>query len=274
MTELIGIDPRSDWPRLIAMDMDGTVAGADHMPSSFTEQVLSRLTPLGIKGVIVTGRSERSALGTSRSAGLTGPVISANGAMVTEPSTGERLWFQRFEPDAARHAVEVAGRLGANPMVWAPEQWFVEREDENTAILTDILEQEPTMLAFDEVIANNPVVKIMLGGSRELLDEIGPELEAEVPGMTRSMDQYYESAPPHATKAEALEFILDRLGISFDQVWGFADGGNDVGWMSLITGRRLAMANARPEVKDVASEIIGHHAEDGVAHYLVEHLGL
>lgn len=274
MIDVTGNAPNSDLPALIAMDMDGTVAGLDHAPSAYTEEVLRKLTPLGIKGVIITGRSERSTLGTARSTGLTGPVVSANGAIVTEPATGERLWLKHIDPDAARHAAAVAVRLGTNPMIWTPDAWFIEHEDENTATLTDILEQTPQFAAPEDVIANHPVVKIMLGGDPQLLDEVGPELEAEVPGMTRSMDQYYETAPPQATKAEALQFILERLGIGLDQVWGFADGGNDVGWLSLVRGRRLAMANARPEVKAVASEIIGHHADDGVAKYLVEHLGL
>ncbi|MGI5951989.1 MAG: HAD hydrolase family protein [Brooklawnia sp.] len=274
MTEKPASSPRAGHPALIAMDMDGTVAGLDHVPSPYTEQVLQQLTPLGIRGVIVTGRSERSALGTSRSAGLSGPVISANGAMVTDPGTGERLWLKQFTPEAVVHTVAVAKELGTNPLVWTPDTWYIEKTGHDTDVLTDILEQQPTLCSFDEVLDGLSVVKIMLGGAPELLDQIGPELEERVPGMTRSMAQYYESAPPNSTKAEALLFVLDLLDIAPDQVWGFADGGNDVGWFSLVQGRRLAMANAMTEVKTLATEIIGHHAEDGVARYLVEHLGL
>lgn len=272
MTEIPAVRP--DRPTLIAMDMDGTVAGADHVPSAYTEQVLALLTPLGIQGVVITGRSERSALGTARTVGLSGPVIAGNGAIITEVDSGERLWFKHFTAQEAARVARISNALGTNPMAWGADGWFIEREDEHTDVLSVILDQLPVVRPFDEVFGTVPIVKFSLGGSPELLDEIGPQLEAELTGMTRSLPTFYESAPPNATKADALAFVLDRVKVDAAEIWGFADGGNDVGWLSMIKGRRLAMANARDEVKAIATEVIGHHAEEGVARYLVKHLGL
>lgn len=119
------------------------------------------------------------------------------------------------------------------------------------------------------MIAAEPVVKVMLGGDPALLDALGSVIEARVPGMVRSMRQLYEVAPVGATKSEALVFVLQTLGIAPEAAWGFGDSGNDVGWMSLL-GRAIAPANAFPGVLELADVVIGHHAEDGVAQYLVE----
>ena len=45
------------------------------------------------------------------------------------------------------------------------------------------------------------------------------------------------------------------------------DGGNDVGWLSMI-GWPIAMGNARDEVKEVARLEIGHHLDDAMATFV------
>jgi len=87
------------------------------------------------------------------------------------------------------------------------------------------------------------------------------------------MSTFFEAAPAGASKAEALHRVLARLRVEPHACLGVGDGDNDVTWLSLV-GEPVAVANARPAVKRVATTHIGHHDEDAVAAFLVERLGL
>lgn len=256
-------------PVLVALDVDGTITGADHVVSEFTVDVLSRLTPAGVAGVIITGRSERSAVAVARSVGFRAPVVSCNGALVTDPVTSQRLRVRNMDPSVASSAVWTAHECGCDATVWTADAWYVESPSDTSELLSVLLGERPGIRPLEAVIAAEPVVKVMLGGDPALLDAVGPVIEARVPGMARSMQALYEVAPPGSTKREALAFVLQALSIAPEEAWGFGDSGNDVGWMSLM-GRAIVPANAFPEMLDLADVVIGHHAEDAVAQYLLD----
>ena len=256
-------------PKLIAFDVDGTIDGADHALSGRTVAALQRLAGLGIAGVIVTGRTERAALRVVRQVGFSAPQVSTNGALVTDPVTGERLWYKSMDPADARLAVKAARRAGASPNVWSADAWYADEDSPTNRLLTVLVGEPPIIQPLDEVIEQQAIVKVMLGGEPTLLDNAG--LTGVIPGMARSMPEFFEAAPIGAGKQEAVAFLLGRLGINRRDVWGFGDGGNDAGWLSLV-GRVFAPANARPEVKALAEQVIGRHDRDGVAEFLEQAL--
>ena len=260
-----------DLPELIAVDVDGTIAGADHVPSARTVAALRRLAGCGIAGVIVTGRSERSVLRLADELGFTAPQISCNGALITVPATHERIWQRSMAPADARRAVAAAHRAGATPCVWSADAWYTDEDTPGSRLLTTILEEPPVMGPLDDVIAQVAVVKVMIAGEPDTLDASG--LAGVIPGMERSMSWFFEAAPAGAGKKEAMEFLLDHLHVDPQAAWGFGDGGNDVGWLGLL-GRVFAPENARDEVKAMADQVIGHHASDGVAEFLERTLGV
>ena len=77
--------------------------------------------------------------------------------------------------------------------------------------------------------------------------------------------------PYGASKAAALHWLLERWGLSLDEVIAFGDDVNDVE-MVAEAGLGVAMANAVPEVKAVADRITTTNDEDGVAAVLEEFL--
>ncbi len=256
-----------DRPALIAVDVDGTIAGTDHLISPRTREVLSRLYPAGIAGVVVTGRAEWVTRRIARSIGFRAPAISSNGAVISVPDGGEKLWVRHVDPDDAAHAVSVARAHGAEPSLWTTDAWYADQDGSSIDLLNVLLECPPQRRRLEEVIATEDVVKIMIGGSPELLDEIGPSLEASVPGMVRSMSAFYEAGPADITKREAMAFLLESLEIDPADAWGFGDSDIDTGWLSLL-GRAVATSNAFPGVLDIADVVIGHHGDDAVADYL------
>lgn len=254
-------------PAAVAMDVDGTLAGADHVVSRRTAEVVSRLGSHGVTAIIVTGRTERSALALARSLGLTAPVIACNGAMTTDPVSGRRLQVCAIGRAAAEVARASAEAHGCEPVFFTVDHPCAGRESVHTRLLSTLLGEPVAIGPLAEVIDHETVVKLMIAGEPDLLDAVGGALEAANVGLERSMPMFYEAAPPGASKREALAQVLGRLGIPPQDCVGIGDGGNDVAWMSSV-GRAVAVSNARPAVLAIADEVIGHHADDGVAAYL------
>lgn len=257
--------------RAVVMDVDGTLAGADHLVNERTRRAVARLEEAGLTGIIVTGRTERAAVTLALSCGLAAPVISAGGAVTTDPSSLERLHIARWSPSKVWHVVEVARSWGCQPMLWTIEHSYAEAESPFTELLCRLVGERVRITPFRELVAHQEVIKIVVSGKPELLDEVGRHLEKAVPELKRSTREFYDAPPPGSSKGEALDKVLARLGIQHEQCVGIGDGDTDIEWMARL-GHPIAMANASSGVRAISAEVIGDHDEDGVARYLEESL--
>ena len=73
------------------------------------------------------------------------------------------------------------------------------------------------------------------------------------------------------SKANGVKHVAERSG--FEEVIAFGDGDNDISMFEFAT-ESYAMDNADEELKDIATKIIGHHDEDGVARFLRDRFNL
>lgn len=81
--------------------------------------------------------------------------------------------------------------------------------------------------------------------------------------------------PEGVSKASALQFVLDQLGLTMGDCIAMGDGLNDVEMLSSV-GKGCIMANANPRLMKRLPdlEVIGSNHEDGVAKKLAEVFGL
>ena len=72
------------------------------------------------------------------------------------------------------------------------------------------------------------------------------------------------------TKGSGILHALESLGIPVAESFAFGDGVNDIEMMQTV-GLSIAMGNAQPQVKEIASETVPSVDDDGVA-WGIEHL--
>ncbi len=90
--------------RLVALDVDGTVAGAGDEVTGETVRAIGRLRDAGIRVVLATGRSHAEVMPVWRQLALPeadSPVIVVGGAMVSEPLSGRTVYQKGIAPDLA-----------------------------------------------------------------------------------------------------------------------------------------------------------------------------
>lgn len=79
--------------------------------------------------------------------------------------------------------------------------------------------------------------------------------------------RYLEACSSEASKHNAAKFLREEYG--FDKVVSFGDNLNDLPLFA-ASDESYAVANAKPEVKEKASAVIGGNEDDGVAKWLLE----
>ncbi|WP_420121900.1 HAD family hydrolase [Nakamurella sp.] len=251
----------------VVLDVDGTIAGADHRVSARTSRAMGALDESGVPVVLATGRTRANVRDIARAAGLRSAQISCNGAVITDPQTGADIWV-RTVPESDMTAMIEVHRTTGRPLTWWTAGEIYATDERLARTMADINESE-VRLGTPDQIEPGTVVKTMIFGTRDELDAVAPVMARLVPRAMRSMDEFWELSGPDASKWTALEFLLDRLGIDPALAAGAGDGGNDAVWMQRI-GTPVAMGNARPEALAAARATIGRHDEHGAAEFLEE----
>ena len=82
---------------------------------------------------------------------------------------------------------------------------------------------------------------------------------------------FLEFSHPEANKQMGLRLWAELVGCTSEEVTVFGDNLNDTG-MFLEAGRKVAVANAHPDILLLADEIVASHDEDGVAVYMAAHM--
>ena len=257
-----------DTPRLIASDLDGTLVRSDGTVAGRTVAVLARAEEAGIPFVMVTGRPPRWMAEISRMTGHRGIAVCANGALVYDLHTEQVVESFLLTEDAANEVVAALRRV-------LPDIAFaVERPDLGFA-------HEDTYVPSWEDPAHRPkpVGQLVTGGVVKLLARhrgLGPdellaaarEAVGERATLTHSSnDGLLEVSAAGTSKATGLAVLAREHGVAPEHVIAFGDMPNDLPMLAWA-GHSVAVANAHPEVLDVADEVTASNNDDGVAKVL------
>jgi Cof subfamily protein (haloacid dehalogenase superfamily) len=264
-------DSRANWlPRLIAIDLDGTLLGAGFAVSRRSALVLSRVAATGAAIVLVTGRQQRRLARVFAELGMRYSAICANGAIVYDPTDELPRACRMLEP---AQALQVCQRLReqAPDVMFAAEVdygrrvlhypgWPVHNDDRDSAFTVGLEELTATQ-----------VVKLQACAPGQNSDSfgklvtytVGDLVEATCPGY----DGLVEMTQRGVTKASALAALAAELDIDPANALAFGDMPNDIS-MLRWAGRSVVVANAHPEARAAADDITLSNLDDGVAVYL------
>ena len=206
------------------------------------------------------------------------PVILYNGAIMLDNASGKRLLTNFFRPE---EVADVRCRLtgaGVFPIVYA----FVDGR-ERFSVFPEAT--SPGVLSFCETRRGDVRTRIVHSADELFAGEvfyftcIGDGLSPLYDAMKHAyhcvsqIDLYdglpwLEIMPQTATKAHAAVQLKEHLGC--DRIVAFGDGKNDIELFQ-IADEAYAVENAAPELKQIATAVIGSNEDDGVAKWLIEH---
>ena len=260
-------------PRLVALDIDGTLFQAPH-GSSVVEETISprmraavdRVVEHGVPVVLATGRSTfgitsvLEMLELERGADQV-LAVASNGSVtfsyppveVLDTVTFDASEVVRMLLDHLPEALVAVEEIGVGYRV---NRHFPEGE----------ITGEMTLQSVDELVAH-PVTRVVIRDPNsseqdfvELAEKVGLHGINYYIGWTAWLDL----APDGVSKASGLGSVCRRLGIASSDVLAIGDGRNDIEMLEWA-GRGVAMGQAPDEVRQAADDVTGQVEDDGAA---------
>jgi hypothetical protein len=268
---------RDGLPRLVALDVDGTLLTSDHRVSPATREALGRARERGVEVLLATSRGPRALAPVLVEAGLAEAVdgapavfVASQGAFTGSRDAEGRLVVIRHRPmplGAAREVVAAAAGRGLAVSWFAGDLWCVSHLD--ATIEAEALVVRDVPVVRDLLAEGTPPEKLMiisaeLGALGDLAASLPPGLLAQASNPT-----YLEITAAGVDKAAAVREWCASRRIEARDVVAIGDGPNDLALFA-FAGRSVAPANARPEVLAAATWVTAGNDEDGVAQALIK----
>lgn len=255
--------------RLVASDLDGTLLTSAEQVSPRTVEAIGRAVASGLWVVAATGRQVTQLPEALTASGVT-HAVGSNGAIGADLTTGEVLFEEFLEPAAA---ADVVAYLSAE----LDDVRFSAVRDRGSqhAAEPGYLELlSPRELKFWRVetatiadLVAEPTLKLTVRHPELGADELRCVLEASgLDGFhaTTSGAPFLEVSGAGVTKATGVARLCDLLEVDADHVLAAGDARNDLELLAWA-GLGVAMGNAVPEAKAIASWVTTSNDCDGVA---------
>lgn len=261
--------------RILVLDLDGTLTNQKKEITEHTRETLIRAQEAGVKIVLASGRPTYGIMPLARQLQLEkyeGYILAYNGGQIIDCKTGELMYENVLDPAVYPYLYKCAKSNGFQILSYKGE-YIISEDAENQYVKHEaFLNRMPskTVPNFLDVI-NFPVAKCLIVGDPEPLAKLEVVMKKELQdkmNVFRSEPFFLELVPKGIDKARCLSVLLQKLGMTPEEMMACGDGFNDLSMIE-YAGMGVAMANAQEVVKKAANYITLSNEEDGVA-YAVE----
>lgn len=249
-------------PRLVALDIDGTVVDREGVMPESVREAVSRVVEAGVPVVLVTGRSWHGTRHIADALGLPeGPHVCSNGAVTVHYPPVTVHETVTFDPSAV---VRSAAQLNPEAAIAVEEVGVGYRL--NRLFPEGDLTGEMVLSSIDD-LASRPATRVIVrdpNGSASDFARMAEKLGMHPVSYFIGWSNWLDIAPPGVDKASALARVCRRAGVAREDVLALGDGRNDI---ELLTwaGRGVALGDAPAEVRAVADHVTGLFDEGGTA---------
>lgn len=255
--------------KLIISDFDGTLLRSDGSIAEKTTLSIRNYCDRGGIFVICTGRMLSSIMPEAKKLGLKGLVAAHQGSVIADIESGKLLRSVGFEREDALKVINYLQSINARIHAYTIDSFYVNYSDEYLSLYERVCNVKAARtddfgtLFRDE---NFKVVKIvvMTGGEKygETLTRVSDAMGEEF-YVTSSADALVEITPKTHTKGAAVGFLSEYYNIPTSGIIAIGDNLNDIPLLE-CSGFKIAVGNAREELKEMADEIAPSNDEGGV----------
>ncbi|MEM7367001.1 MAG: HAD family hydrolase [Bacteroidota bacterium] len=276
---------------LYISDLDGTLLQSNAELSPFSTHMLNQLIGQGVDFSIATARSIVSVQPIMDAVSVSLPIICANGAYLADITTGQRSDLQLLRNDLSqallslvrKHSMDVFAvcyEEGSNQ-----EKVYVEQGRDNPLLRRHFTpdrwanDERLQKIGQVESVISTPLLNINVMSPLDQMLEFRKHMEQSlgewVTGYlyeAEGEEGWFWMSVFHkgATKGKAIQRLANKLNISSSDIVVFGDQINDFS-MFETAEKAIAMGNAHPKLKQLATEVIGTNEEDSVVKYIASH---
>jgi len=251
MTRPITELPQGLRPRVIALDLDGTLVPQSSDVPSGVADAIARVADEGAIVVAVTGRSLTTTGYVARAAGMHEYAIVSNGAMVVTVDPESVVDAKTFDASA----------LMTELMPLLPNATFAVERPDGVFLTTRFFVDRGVSLDIREVaadeLAREPVVRVIVRSDEHLEEGLGAIVEhLDMHSITFGVTDvaWLDLGIKEVNKATGLAALCDRLGVDASEVLAVGDSMNDLEMLQWA-GVSVAMGHAKPAIQAAADYV-------------------
>ena len=262
---------------IVFVDIDDTLNPSGEKVTEYTKDVMKRLKEKGIQVVVNTGRSARYAIEKSIEANLGDYTISSNGSEVYNYKTKEIIFNKAIPKEQIKKIYEYVIETKMTMILNSIENRYISTKNYNyntePAIYFDDIdslleEQEINQIVilssnFDRMLVLPHMFKEKYPNLKVVHSSVSLIEEKRIPGK----EYYHDLVLENTAKSTGIVELLDYLDIDSDRAIAIGNGYDDI-CMCDVVGTSVAMENANPILKEVATYITDTTENEGVAKIL------
>lgn len=273
--------------KLIVCDLDGTLLNSEKLVSERTISAIRAAEAMGVRTTICSGRIFPMLEAYIRTLDLSCPLISSNGAVVSDPN-GRILRHTRINPDDCYSLLAYSLKNRLDISLLSDEACYFSANSvrvnrfhqyNDIAALQGMRQIRVNFLPDSAEPLEEKVLRDLypeladLQLRKILIYELEPgQLEAArivIGGLsglsiTTSDEGLFDVVPAGVSKGYGLRQLCAEMGLSPEEIMVFGDFDNDES-MFEWAGISIAMGNAVPALKAMASAVTDSNDDDGVA---------
>ncbi len=264
--------------KMIVADCDDTILNSELSYSQHFRDTLHEYLSKGGKFVIATGRMTSSVLPYCYDLGLTGEVITYQGAVTADILTGKTLSITQITYKDAFELAEYIEQLGYYYHIYDGDCFYTKEVAPESQRYAKFVNSDYKALGYNTstFIKNNkicPTKMMIITDSRKIMPLI-KHLTQKFPQrflFNTSKKWMVEIVPSTINKGIAVAKLAEKYGIKREEVICIGDSLNDIAMIE-YAGLGVAMGNGSIEAKQSADIIAPSNDDDGVA-YIINKYG-
>ena len=266
---------------LFVSDLDGTLLNKNGELSEDTVNILNKAIDEGLQFTISTARTPTTALKIVEPLHLRLPVMLMNGVLIYDIEKKNYQYKAVMDETVIMVLLGMIKMKGLNCFLYSlKDDQFNAYYDSADSVSLNYFRNERVMKfdkKFTEVedltlVTNKDIIYCMLREPKEKLEALYRELSV-VKGVKADFykdiysDDYYmlEIYSDRASKKNALDYV--RKEGKYDFITSFGDNLNDMS-LKEASNAFYAVANAHPDIQNMADGVVDANYEDGVARFL------
>lgn len=278
MVEMVPVTNRKDTKasmKCISIDLDGTLLNSESEITIESVKVLNELQARGHCLILNTGRAYADVIKLEAVQKIKMPIFCINGSVLY--SADQELLFEATLPlDVYKNVFSVLKGMDVGILVYTnygglPSTLPPLREKSRQELDKIFHEFNYDQILDKEDLKIYKLIALVHPDQLEKIEEVKNALTGKFPiSMASSHPNNVEITSNEAHKGKALLRYQDMMNLTFDEIFAFGDGGNDIAQFEVAT-TAVAMENAPMQVQQAADVITKSNDEDGFA-YAVRHL--
>lgn len=245
--------------KALITDLDGTAVMISSDGSDVdgkTRHAVKQAQQRGFKLACATGREWRFARPVIDSLGFVSPCIIEGGTRIVEPATGKTLWEKYLDPDTPAAILDIFKREAESGLL------MISADDARPPLHTVNSVPEKLRYIYLLSVREQVAIKIInsINASGSIIAHMTPSWDGD--GLVDIHVTHVE-----ATKEHAIQVWQEMENIAKRETIGLGDSGNDLPIFQ-SAGLKVAVENARHELKELADYIAPSVQENGLAYVI------